>query len=257
MILNGNIFSETLEMETSISIVAPEKPNKTPKTIYLLHGICGRSGDWIDYTMLPSYAKQFNIVFIMPEVARSFYANMKYGLNYFGYVTEELPMLCKGILNISTDRDNTAIIGASMGGYGALKSALTLPEQYGFCAAFSSPCLLMKEDLARTQGAIKFKQYYGERLFKDFQAAHGENIEWDPKNDILELAKKASIANTKPKIYTACGTEDYMLNDHNIFSSEMAKLNFDYTHETWKGNHDWFFFDEALRKALNFDFFSR
>jgi len=88
MILRGVFFSQKLGMETNISIVAPDKPSGQPyKAIYLLHGICGRSGDWIDYTMLPNYSKEYQAVFIMPEVARSFYSDMKYGLKYFSYIT--------------------------------------------------------------------------------------------------------------------------------------------------------------------------
>ena len=61
---------------------------------------------------------------------------MKYGLPYFSYLTEELPTICKSIFRISADREHTAVMGGSMGGYGALKCALSKPEQYGMCAAF-------------------------------------------------------------------------------------------------------------------------
>ncbi len=44
-------------------------------------------------------------VFVMPEVARSFYADMKYGLKYFTYVTEELPNICKTVFRISAKHD--------------------------------------------------------------------------------------------------------------------------------------------------------
>jgi len=48
MILRGNFFSQKLEMETSITIVAPNKFYSQPyKVVYLLHGLCGRSGDWV------------------------------------------------------------------------------------------------------------------------------------------------------------------------------------------------------------------
>ena len=53
MILKGNLFSTKLEMETEISILFSSKfdRNKEFKVIYLLHGMCGDSNNWIDYTI--------------------------------------------------------------------------------------------------------------------------------------------------------------------------------------------------------------
>jgi len=251
MILRGVFFSKELEMETNISIVAPDEFSGQPhKVVYLLHGICGRSGDWIDYTLLPNYAKMYRVIFVMPEVARSFYSDMTYGMNYFSYITEELPLMCSSILNISQKAEDTAIIGGSMGGYGALKAALTKPHQYSFCGAFSSPCLMLRENLEYSEGALRFKELFGERLFKDFQAVFGKDIDWNPKEDVVELAKQISDAAILPEIYLACGTEDLFYGDNKRFHQQLKELGHNVRFEEWQGNHDWIFFDEALRRAL-------
>ena len=119
-------------METGITIVTPNGIVEKGKyrVAYLLHGLCGRSGDLADYTMLPAFANDYNIIFIMPEVARSFYTDMKYGLKYFSYITEELPVICKSIFNISSQREDTIIMGASMGGYGAFGPELEWSSKY-------------------------------------------------------------------------------------------------------------------------------
>ena len=251
MILRGVFFSQKLDMETNISIVAPDKFSKQPyKVVYLLHGICGRSGDWIDYSMLPNFSKEYQAIFIMPEVARSFYSDMHYGLDYFSYITEELPLMSNSILNISPKREDIAIIGASMGGYGALKAALSKPQNYGFCGAFSSPCLLLKEHLQYSEGALKFKELFGDRLFKDFQAIFGEKIEWNPKEDVVELARKFTDTTLIPKLFLACGTNDLFYSDNKRFYKILEDLGCDLTFDEWQGNHDWTFFDEALKRAL-------
>jgi S-formylglutathione hydrolase FrmB len=243
MILRGAFFSQKLEMETNISIVAPDKFSKQPyKVVYLLHGICGRSGDWIDYSMLPNYSKEYQAIFIMPEVARSFYSDMQYGLDYFSYITEELPMMSNSILNISPKREDIAIIGASMGGYGALKAALSKPQNYGFCGAFSSPCLMLKEHLKYNEGALKFKELFG------------ENIEWNPKEDVIELANKVTDTTLMPKLFLTCGTNDLFYNDNKRFYNILRDWGYDSTFDEWQGNHDWIFFDEALKRALKYFF---
>ncbi|MCE5286719.1 MAG: hypothetical protein LLG02_12845 [Pelosinus sp.] len=258
MILRGSVFSSVLEMETGITIVGPNKFEAGKyQVVYLLHGQCGRSGDWAEYTMLPTYANDYNILFIMPEVARSFYTDMKYGQHFFSYVVDELPKICKGVFNISAKREDTAVIGASMGGYGALKCAFSKPEVYGFVAAFSSPCLFLQEglDKQRTEGHTEeFRAMYGERIINDFEAIFGKELVWTSANEIVELAKKINGEKVKPKIYTACGTNDFFHDDNVRFQGEMKKLDFAFTYEEWAGVHDWFFFNEALRKSLSFYF---
>ncbi len=179
---------------------------------------------------------------------------MKYGFRYFSYITEELPDICKQVFQISAKREDTAIIGASMGGYGALKCALSKPEQYGWCCAFSSPCLFLKEDLEdfKTKGNTKdFISIFGEQLIRDFQSIFGEGYAWNPEDDIIELAKKVSCQSIKPKIYSSCGTEDPFYSYNRRFRDEMTALDPEYTYEEWPGSHDWNFFNEALRKGLN------
>ena len=255
MILRGNVFSKVLEMDTGITVITPNdlKPNEDYKVAYLLHGICGNNGTWSDYTMLPFYASHGKTIYILPEVGRSFYADMKYGFQYFKYITEELPEICKNLFHISAKREDTAVIGGSMGGYGALKCALSKPEQYGFCGAFSSACLFMKENLEEHKKHGQepwFVQMYGEKTVQDFLLAFGYDLEWNPKDDIVELAKSIEKTSVKPILYTACGTEDFFYKDNVRFSEEMKKLEMDFTFEEWTGKHDFPFFNEALRKAI-------
>lgn len=252
MILRGSVFSKMLEMETGITVVVPNKFNmgQNYQVVYLLHGLCGNNGDWANYTMLPVYANDYNAIFIMPEMARSFCSDMKFGLKFFSYISEELPTICKSVFNISAKREDTVIIGDSMGGYGALKCALSKPEQYSYCCAFSSPCLFLKEDLDEHSEIEEFKMVYGEQLLKDFQGIFGSNLEWSHEHEILDLAKKINEQSVKPKIYSTCGTEDFMRDINVRFSNEMQKLDFDVVYEEWSGGHDWYFFNESLKKAL-------
>jgi putative tributyrin esterase len=259
MILRGHVFSKILEMETGITVVTPNdfQSGGTYQVVYLLHGLCGRSGDWADYTMLPAYARDYQVIFVMPEVARSFYTDMKYGQSFFSYITKELPTICKSVFKIAANREDTAVIGASMGGYGALKCALTKPEQYGYCAALASACLFLKEglDYQRTAGGTEeLKAAYGAQLINDFQSIFGEQLDWNCRDEILELAKKINGQPLKPKIFAACGTEDFFHGDNSRFRKEMEQLDIDFTYEEWPGGHDWVFFNEALRKALQWCF---
>lgn len=256
MRLSGTVFSETLEMDTGITIVTPNKlnPDGEYRVVYLLHGMSGGSSNWLDYSMLPVYASSGSSIYIMPDAARSFYTDMKYGFKYFTYITEELPNICRNIFNISSNRENTAIMGGSMGGYGALKCALSKPEQYGMCGAFSSGCLFLREgldELRRNGMPQEFRDNFGNQLAADFVSIFGENFEWKPEYEILELAKKAKAGGIIPKLYLTCGTEDYFYRDHLRFWNELSKMNIAFEFEEWKARHDFIYFNDALKKAID------
>lgn len=254
IILRGSVYSRILEMDTGITVIAPSNNCGPLKATYLLHGLCGNSGNWADYTMLPHYAREYKSLFILPEVNRSFYTDMKFGLRYFSYITNELPEICRNVFQISTKREDTAIMGASMGGYGALKCALSRPEQYGVCCAFSSACLFLKEGLGAMQDPKNhetFKAVYGEQLYRDFQAMFGPDLEWRTENDLPDLAKRAEKSPLKPRIFMTCGREDSLYAENDRFAREMKNRAFDFIFDASSGRHDWDYFNGALRKACS------
>jgi S-formylglutathione hydrolase FrmB len=255
MILRGNVYSEALHVQTGINVLVPDMPaGEGYKIVYLLHGLHGNQDTWLDKTMLPFYADDFKSIFIMPEVGRSFYRNMKYGHNYFTYISEELPEICKRVFNISGKREDTAVIGCSMGGYGALKAALIKPELFGFCGAISSAALFANEifdGLRKDPGPwLKSGGSEVEAIYRDFRAILGDELLYTEDDVILELAKKAVALPVKPKIYATCGTEDNLRKENLRFKEQIEKLNLNYTYEEWKGIHDWYFFNDALKKSL-------
>lgn len=255
MILRGAAYSKTLEMETGITVLIPDNfTDSAPyRVCYLLHGMSGNHGNFLDYTLLPLYAWKHRAVFIMPEGARSLYTDMKRGQKFFSYVSDELPRICRRVFNLSAKREDTAIMGVSMGGYGALKCALANPGQYGNCCAFSSPCLFLDEGLTalRTpEGVRAIKEAYSDQLYRDFLAIFGDELACDPDSVIMELARKAARGASKPRIYSACGDKDGLVAENRRFAGEMGKTGLDFTYEEWAGDHDWTFFDAALKKAL-------
>ena len=253
MILRGNFSSEIMNMSTGIQIVIPDKGEAPFRVVYLLHGLHGDEGTWLNNTMLAIFAKEHNIAFVMPEAKRSFYANHKYGRRFFDFIGEELPWVCKRNFNISAKREDTAVMGCSMGGYGALWFALSKPEQYSFCGAISPACLNVKQILNSLQKDHESYLKTGaeaKEILTDLYSIYGEALEYRPDYDVTYLAKNFPEDKPKPKIYATCGTEDDLRKENLTFKDEMKETAFDYTYEEWQGGHDWFFFNEALKKSI-------
>ena len=127
--LNCEVFSKTLNMATALRVILPDEGELgAANTVYLLHGLSDNSSGWTRYTAVEQYARERGLAVVMPEVQRSFYADMAAGLDYFGYVAVELPAMCERMFGLPHERTKRYVMGLSMGGYGALKCALTYPR---------------------------------------------------------------------------------------------------------------------------------
>ena len=94
--------SETLDMGTSMTAFLPEGMDcSKARVVYLLHGLADNCTGWARYTSVERYARRYNVAVIIPEVQRSFYADMKQGLPYFSFVSKELPRICSNMFGLS------------------------------------------------------------------------------------------------------------------------------------------------------------
>ena len=148
-LLKVEYASKVLEMTTSFQAVLPDEGDlKDARVVYLLHGLTDNCTGWTRYSSCERYARERGVALIIPEVQRSFYIDGVYGLNYFTYVSQELPRAVHRMFSLSLAREKNYVMGLSMGGYGALKCALTYPERYAGCGSFSGVADL--ERLRRT-----------------------------------------------------------------------------------------------------------
>ena len=129
--------SDAMGMNTSMTVILPEKTDLSQvPVVYLLHGLEDNCTGWARYTSVERYAREKNAALVMPEVQRSFYADMDRGLPYFTFIHDELPEICRGFFGFSAKREKNYLMGLSMGGYGTLKCVLQTPERYAGAAAF-------------------------------------------------------------------------------------------------------------------------
>ncbi|SMG22125.1 alpha/beta hydrolase [Paenibacillus aquistagni] len=239
--------STTLCMSTSIHVIYPLESRLPPSsTLYLLHGAGDNASTWQRLTTIEMYAQKHNCTVIMPEANRSYYADMKHGLNYFDYMTKELPELCAHLFHINTSPEHTYIAGLSMGGYGALKCALTYPEQYAKAVSLSGVTDIQKRILDPEMP---------ERMKKEMQAAFGLELIVEPESDLYQLAaKRASEQGNLPSIMCCCGSSDPFIAMNRSFAAYMQDTRFEFQYVEGSGTHDWLFWEEHLKTAFTFLF---
>jgi len=241
--ITASITPETLGFGTTVRVIIPETGEASGKIIYLLHGIANDSGTWTRFSRIESYAEARGYTVIMPEAQRSFYIDMKNGAPYFTYVTDELPRICEYIFSIKHTHDKTFIGGFSMGGYGALLCALTKPDFYGGVCSFSGSV-----DMGRR---LRPENTY---WTKETNAIYGEGERQPDDNDIAALFVRLNAlpAEKRPRIYMTCGKQDDMIKENRVLQDKLKSLSVDVTYEEWDGAHNFDFWDESVKKALEF-----
>lgn len=237
--LSCTFSSECLKMNTFLTVILPEQASMGEiRVVYLLHGLMDNCTGWSRYTSVERYAREHNVAIVMPEVQRSFYTDMEMGLQYFRYVLEEVPALCRRFFGFSEKREKNFIMGLSMGGYGALKCVLTKPERYAGCAVFSAAIDI--------QGRISAAEPEERR---EFQAIFGMELKVPEKSDLFGLAGKADPA-VLPEIYAACGESDELYPENVRFAKLLQERGMNASFEHWEGNHDWIFWDKAVERGM-------
>lgn len=255
----GAIFSETLNMDTTISVIIPHDSRQhrgivpfvenvyareKPKTLMLLHGLTDNWVAWGHRSRILCYAEMYDVAVIMPEVQRSFYQDMTYGEAYFSYITEELPKLAAEMFNISTSPEDLMIAGLSMGGYGALKCGLTHFDRYRAIGAFSSATDM--EGFAANMPVRKETRRFDQVL----KGMFGENVIVPEGARLKKLTDKAAAAGTKLPFMMTCGTEDELYPDNVDFYNYMKDKGMNVTFDQWQGVHEWGFWDTSIQMFL-------
>ncbi len=240
----GDIFSSALVMDTQVNVIIPDNVDvNDANVLYLLHGYSDNASKWSRMTRVEKYANERGFIVVMPEVYHSYYTDMLLGQKYFTYINEELPKIMQRLFNVSDKREKNFVAGLSMGGYGALKSALKSPDNYLAGAGFSSACDI-SECINR-----KFSQ---KDRVDEFTAIFGMDYEVPPKDDIYALAKKASESSHNVNILMTCGTEDFLFVQNENVANYIKKLDINFKYVTKSGTHEWGFWDDSIQIAMDF-----
>lgn len=239
----GEIFSKQLEMYTKVNIIIPnDVKNADTPVVYLLHGLSDNCGNWVRLTSVERYANRHKVAVIIPEVQRSFYSDMAYGLKYFSYISDELIQFVGDMFGLPTDRSHTYIAGLSMGGFGALKSALTKPMQYAGVASFSAVCDI-DDCIEQKMTAAKPNELY---------AVLGERLVASNENRLDLLAKNCKGKDLS--IMMTCGTRDLLYKQNITLRDILTEQGFNVNYLEWDEDHTWEFWDRSIELALEFFF---
>lgn len=246
----AQFFSETLNVASTVNVILPEAKqgigvtasggDALPKVLYLLHGYSDDHSIWMRRTSVERYAAGHNLAVIMPAVNHSFYLNEAQGERYWDYVSDELPRVMHRFFRLSDRAEDTFVAGLSMGGYGAMKLALTFPERYAAAGCFSGMV-----DMASRVASPEHKNVNLERLFADPAAVPGSDA------DLFHLLEANADAPHQPDLFVACGTADFLYPMHQRFVPALLDNGWHVRHQEKPGvGHEWAYWDELIQQFI-------
>jgi S-formylglutathione hydrolase FrmB len=229
---------------TSVTVVLPQETEEqiglldqrlpgAPPVLYLLHGLSDDHTAFRRYTSVERYATARGLAVVMPAAGRSFYADEAHGHAYWRYVSEELPRVVGQFFNVSQQPADTFVAGISMGGYGALKWALTHPERFGAAASLSGALDLVtiSEDPDRD-----------ELIGRVFDHRVG------PGDDLFALL---GAARDVPPLHVSCGTEDDLYAASKRFADAAEAAGVAVTTDFRAGGHEWALWDAVVQDVID------
>ncbi len=210
--------------------------------VYLLHG--GDGGgfrDWSNDSDVAAYATR-NLILVMPEGAFSYYMNAvgKPADRYEDYVLRDLIADVATRFPASDHRENRAIVGISMGGFAAIKWALSRPDLFVFVGALSPSVEVVHRDFSIRNRIPGIEEWW--RLRTVFGPPGSEARR---SSDPFVLVESARPERT-PYMYIAVGEQERFLEPNRRFARRLEERKFQFEFHTSPGTHNWSLWDAQI-----------
>ena len=248
-----NFFSRILNNHVDVNVLLPSMPDNSHffhsfdeiyadrviPVLYLLHGALDDYTMWLRQTNVERYAEAARIAVVMPSGQNSFYSNARQGLNYFDYITDELPCFIEYTFPVARTGRHRYIAGPSMGGYGAAKCALTKPDYYRAFGNFSGAVDPAK--LEPLMAAMGFDFFRYDLIFGGSSKVTGS------RDDLTVLAELCREQTVRPEAFIACGEQDTNNYAMNLdLYQKLTACGFTAGFTGGEGRHDWAYWDHCL-----------
>lgn len=246
--------SQALGFDQSVNVFLPEpkdiglkklgKPyTENLPVLYLLHGYSDNHTAWLRRSNMERYLhhSSYNMICVVTSMRNFFYSDMAYGYKYQTYMSDELPKIIESMFRASSKREDRFIAGLSMGGYGALKIALSDPDRYAAAASFSGAVILGEPG-----------ETFNDERYAIFGTYDIDEIR-HTNHDIRHLVERNVKANAKmPKLYVSCGTKDSLIDKNRRFHAFLDDMGVEHTYFEQEGmDHEWAFWDSEGYKMVN------
>lgn len=218
--------------------------NRKSKTVFVLHGFTGWGKGWDNLFEL---AVKYNFNLVFPSVENSFYLDTEATAGKYGtFVGYELVEYIRKTFNLRLVKEDTYISGFSMGGFGAIRTGFAYSGNFSKIVALSSALIIHKISGMKPEDDDGIANYHYYRYyFGDL-----DNVLHSDNNPEILVQKLIQQNKDIPKIYMACGTEDFLLDANRQFHGFLNQHNVDVDYKESNGSHDMTFWNEYFIRSF-------
>ncbi|OGV78544.1 MAG: esterase [Lentisphaerae bacterium RIFOXYB12_FULL_65_16] len=233
-------FSATLRKQVATYVILPDEGSPPFPCFYLLHGLSDDHTIWHRRTRIEWYVRGLPLMVVMPDGFRSFYTNHDQGPAYGDYISLDLPAFVERNFPAIPGREGRCIGGLSMGGYGALRTALAHPDRYVSATSHSGAVLFGHKTYRRDTFDVR-----------EMQTIFGDQPRGSA-HDVVALGRRAKASGQIPALRFDCGTEDFLIEDNRALHRKLTRAGVPHEYEEFPGQHSWDFWDLHVQQALRF-----
>lgn len=198
--------------------------------VYLLHGGGGGFRDWSNDSDVAQFAER-GLILVMPEGGSSYYTNAMNPAQdrYEDYIIKDLIADVESRFPVAPGRANRAVVGVSMGGFGAVELALRHPDTFVFAGGISSAIDVPRRafTVKRLQRSLHYNSIFG-------PSGSQTRRQSDPFFLVRNVRPEAA-----PYFFLTCGEQEGLLPANREFAALLAQHGFRYEFRSIPGGHDW------------------
>jgi S-formylglutathione hydrolase FrmB len=258
---NESVQSKIYSRSINYSVLLPENYNTSTDSypvVYLLHGYGDDQSSWYKYGLIKYYSdlgagQNGPMIFVMPVGYNSYYVNRYNGsTNYMDFFTAELVPHIDSVYRTKKDKEHRAVMGYSMGGYGALILPSKNPDIFQTGVVLSMSFRTDSQYVAEPQWVFdsQWGPIFGGTGAEGNARLTDYFLEYSPFHF---FGDQGSQSFTGLNLFIDCGDDEETLSETNgVLHNILRDLNIPHEYRMNSGGHSWDYWHKELPEALQY-----
>jgi len=261
LLKDQSIKSHILNRDIAYAVLLPkdyDSMNNNYPVVYLLHGWGDNETAWYNYGLISYYVDAsasvtVPMIYVMPEGFNTYYVN-KYNGNYpyMDMLVQEMVPAIDSLFRTVKDPQNRAVMGFSMGGYGALILPAKNPAIFQTGVVLSMSYRTDQQYMSEPQSG--WDSQWGSIFGGIGASGTGRLTDYYKANNPFYFFKiEGDISLQGQHYFFDCGDDEENLSEpNNLLHNQLRNFNIDHEYRVRNGGHSWDYWHKSLPEAMKF-----
>lgn len=226
--------------------------------VYLLHGYSDDDTGWLQFGEAPYITDEAianreipPMIIVMPDGGVTWYVNDYKGKTPWAdmFIKEFIPYI-DATYRTRPKKEFRGIAGLSMGGYGALETAMRNPDLFTACVAFSAG--VMTDDELTSMADDRYENMFGFLFGEGLKGNARITDQWSAFSPLHLLDSQPKDKLKSVRYYIDCGDDDFLYKGNSALHVKMRDLEIPHEYRVRDGHHSWVYWRTGLKDGLKF-----